>query len=117
VPRELTSLFKDPCTLGYVGTCGRALGSGPYGASVMAVPALRSAHIDVLPPAVAHAADLSAVLPRALWEALEAETLAAADQMCQVTGLPADVIYATRPEVLKGPGGERLGECERCGQL
>jgi hypothetical protein len=88
VPREMTVHFEHAVSCGFVKSSG-ALASNPdiLGASIVAIPALRGAYMDALPPHLVHACDLSASLPPHIWNALEKRQLDRSLNLCQFTGL------------------------------
>lgn len=89
VPRDATEDFEHTVTSGfveYVG-CPAHVQQPMLGAYVRCVPTLRAAHIQALPDHLVNAADLSASLPKDLWDALERQQLDSTFHCCQMTGL------------------------------
>ena len=89
VPAELTDRFEHSCAGGYLewAAANTQVEGALLGASVQAIPGLRAAFTQALPPAVVPWADLSAHLPASKWAAIERGQLERTFGSCQVTGL------------------------------
>jgi hypothetical protein len=84
-----THRFEHAVAPGYVAWVAGAhdVPGALLGAAAVTLPALRAAHVAVLPRRLVQALDLSATLPAAVWAALEARVVEGALGLCQVTGL------------------------------